>query len=60
MEAGEELHTEGELYDQLDKLTQAVRDIVKEKVPRVKPSPYMKQWWNEGLAEKHKEGCRLA
>ena len=60
LEAGEEFHTKGELYDWLDKLTQAVRDIVEEKVPRVKPSPYMKQWWNEGLAEKCKEVHRLA
>jgi len=42
LEVGEELHTEGEFSDQLNKLTQVVRDVVEEKVPRVKPSPYMK------------------
>jgi len=29
---GEELHTKGELYNWLNRLTQAIRDIVEEKV----------------------------
>jgi len=49
LEVGEELHTEGELYDWLDKLTQAVRDIVKENVPRVNPLPYMNSGGMGGL-----------
>ena len=49
LEAREELASKGEFYRQLDGLTHAIREVINEKVPKTKPSPFMKRWWSREL-----------
>ena len=43
----EELTTEEEFYEQVKKLDSAIKSAIKEHVPMIKSSPYMKRWWKK-------------
>ena len=60
LEAREELASKGEFYRWLDGLTCAIREVINEKVLKIKPSPFMKRWWSRELADSQREVRRVA
>src|SRR5882672_10448681 len=46
LEMGANICCETEFHGQLDKLTRTILEVMDAKVPKTKPSPYMKHWWS--------------
>ncbi|KAJ3876154.1 hypothetical protein F5051DRAFT_306814, partial [Lentinula edodes] len=44
-----ELETEAQFWAALTAFDQVVEKVVKEKVPRARPSPHQRRWWNSQL-----------
>ena len=44
----------------MSRLTQTIKEVIDEKVPRTKLSLYMKRCWTDELTQRHKEVHRLA
>jgi len=60
LEVREELQDAGEFSRRLEELTQVIKDAIEDKIPKTKPSPYMKHWWSNELTSRCKEVCKLA
>ena len=57
LEVREELQDAGEFSRWLDELTCIIKDIIKDKIPKTKPSPYMKCLWSDELTGRCKGGA---
>ena len=51
LQGTEELTLVEEFEEQIKKLDSAIKTAIKEHIPVMKPSPYMKRWWTKGLAD---------
>ena len=56
----EELTSEEECLKQITKLDTAIKGAIKEHVPVIKLSPYMKRWWTRDLTIMKRQKKRLA
>ncbi|KAJ3979735.1 hypothetical protein F5890DRAFT_1420886 [Lentinula detonsa] len=54
-----ELVTEQQFWTTLERLDAMIEEVVKEKVPITKPSPYQRRWWNEDLKNMRRQRNNL-
>jgi len=55
LDSQEEIHNEHEFHARLEGLTTVITDTIELTVPRHRPLPYTKRWWNNELLQKHTE-----
>lgn len=55
----EKISTKAELEDYTAELTGMIQEVIEAKVPKKRPSPYAKRWWNKDLGKKRKEVRRI-
>ena len=60
MQSGDELTSEEKFFEQINKLDAAINVAIKEHVPVMRSSPYMKRWWTKELTDMKKSKERLA
>ena len=55
-----EITDKEEAEKRLTMLSKSITDVIQDKVPLTKPSPYAKRWWNEELSKMRTEVKRMA
>ena len=54
------IHSAVELEGSVNSLVEMIQEVLEQKVPVAKPSPYMKRWWLKELTRLKKEKNKLS